>query len=552
MLYKSSKITQIQINVGTALSAVPAIDIQDSFEQDQKITYRARWNWSDSQSKSAWLPIDQAISNINSLLTLREQTILLELQISVSEAIPYTLTSIAIGDDVIDKTKLAIRNTTEWRYAVSVLEHTETFKPYAGQEGMIELQNTMVDDILRMFGHNFIWFKVATDAVNETFKSIEELSVHSVKELKVLVPDNDFKDNALVYSEWGVEYDESLELHIPLEEFERKFGPGMRPQAFDYFVIPELNRIYEVTSSHAKREFMHQAVYYTVTAKKYKHRPDIDRTNETKTIFDIDTIRDFNVDGLQALALSTTATAITGDIITDAFDESIQAASEHLYLDLRLNDYLRTGIHKNVNRLSTKLCNGSMAFSNAQYDVSKVFDEPAVLYKNRYTDTQLSRTLQFWLKPTAIESGKILVTDKLTIEIIANVDSLTLALSWDVEGENQPITTIAIDAESWWNIIIEQNLETRTIALSASKLGNSTSWGKPQITDTTEATSEINLDYNLTGSGQNILWGWKGLITNVRFYTTQLDQTSRIKNIFTPQAPTTSSIIIDNIPVWSK
>lgn len=149
------------------------------------------------------------------------------------------------------------------------------FQPYnLGKSNSIYKQLVgMTNDI---FGHTVQYFRTESDKRTEDV-ILMEYSLHNVvdkKDIKILVPDNEFPEEAATYDIFGMEFAE-FEVHIVAEEFENIFGKGKIPRSKDYMYIPLINRMYEISSLSIADEFNHTSSYWRVKLVKYQDRSSV-------------------------------------------------------------------------------------------------------------------------------------------------------------------------------------------------------------------------------------------------------------------------------------
>ena len=169
-----------------------------------------------------------------------------------------------------------------------------TFNPYAtGKLGsFFEYLNNSISDI---WGKNVHYFKHTPDEDNVDYDlheyPIMNVEENDFKEIKVIVPKNQFPNNEIKFTGFNLDLFETFEIHITKDEFKNAFGIEERPGKKDVLLFCELNRLYEVEHILAARGALNMSTYYRVVLKKY--------TKDANTSF-IDNAADLSIAGLTA------------------------------------------------------------------------------------------------------------------------------------------------------------------------------------------------------------------------------------------------------------
>jgi len=145
------------------------------------------------------------------------------------------------------------------------------FRVYDLMGPAIALNRELALTVSEMFGHEVCYFKVSSDKRSKDFilKEYSLFNVTDVKNVRVVVPNNEFPDNKIQFTPFDMDF-ESFEVHIVKEDFERAFGYCVRPEERDYLYFPLENRMYEIESPYLYKDFMRDGVYYKLTLRKYQ------------------------------------------------------------------------------------------------------------------------------------------------------------------------------------------------------------------------------------------------------------------------------------------
>lgn len=155
------------------------------------------------------------------------------------------------------------------------------FRPYDVMNPAIKIYQEMSSAVSEMFGHCVRYFKTQAkiESADAVLKEYSLYEVTDVKDIKVLVPDNQFPDNAIRFLPYDMDFGDGLEIHIVREHFERAFGCDDLPEQKDYIYFPLIDRIFEIHSAYLFRDFMAAESYYKVMLFKWQDKLNVMRTN---------------------------------------------------------------------------------------------------------------------------------------------------------------------------------------------------------------------------------------------------------------------------------
>jgi len=210
------------------------------------------------------------------------------------------------------------------------------FQPYNLMNPAINIYREAACAVSEMFGHCVRYFKTQADvaSADAVLKEYSLFNVTDVKDIKIMVPDNTFPDNAIAFFPYDMDFGEGLEIHIVRDHFERAFGVDDLPEQKDYLYFPLIDRMFEVHSAYLYRDFMMSQVYYKVMLYKWQDKLNVMR--------DIKEINDY-VDNL-----------------TENFDEVLQPEVNKEFLQITKPDQYASSSMNNVG-----------GFDNVRYLVNK-------------------------------------------------------------------------------------------------------------------------------------------------------------------------------------
>jgi hypothetical protein len=252
----------------------------------------------------------------------------------------------------------------------------------------IQLYRDLSCAVSEMFGHCVRYFKTQArlESADTVLKEYSLFDVTDVKDIKIMVPDNAFPDNAVRFIPFDMDFGEGLEVHIVKEHFERAFGQDDLPEQKDYLYFPLIDRMFEVHSAYLYRDFMMGEYYYKVMLYKWQDKLNVMRPPEI----------DAYVDSL-----------------TDNFDEILQPEIDREFLEITKPqqyttvsvggfDHVRSLINQTLKIETKDLTNYFTVVGKYFYDMNGHQErELAVKYKQSVNRGATSNTgFSMWFKTT--------------------------------------------------------------------------------------------------------------------------------------------------------
>lgn len=263
----------------------------------------------------------------------------------------------------------------------------DLFNPYGMLNNTRNMFNQLTNTVSNIFGHCVKYYKVESDKRSRDviLKEYSLYSVIAMKDIKVLVPGNDFPTNEFQFNELGMGF-EDFEIHITRDEFQTAFGARSRPEERDYIYFPLVDRMYEVNSVALADPVVYKDIYYKVMLRKYQERNNVDTPEPFKTELDDLTL---SVDEL---------------FEAETRDETLKITKPQQYrtIGTGVNDYVRSELSKQLSISDSKINNNWVIVSKNYYELGKLVpNELAVKYRQlaKFTSTE-DRAFTFWFQPT--------------------------------------------------------------------------------------------------------------------------------------------------------
>lgn len=277
------------------------------------------------------------------------------------------------------------------------------FNPYEWADQATCLYDQLSEITTNLFGHCVDYYRVVPDKNNrDSFLKEDTIFNRNLKkEIKVLVPDNEFPSNEIQFDPFLGMTSDGFEIHITRKEFEEAFGAKERPRERDSIYIPLNKRKYEVSSVMLSDEIHQMHSYWRVKLKKWEDKSNINNIEEIE-------------DELEELTIN----------MNDAFSEGVEEDSlkvtkplQYNTIGLGDNDHIRKEISPDIKIVDEKINNNWTIVSKNYYDLSKLpKNSVALKYRKpvKFEETE-NKAFTFWFKSKLPKQSP-----KLTISNIDN------------------------------------------------------------------------------------------------------------------------------------
>jgi hypothetical protein len=265
-------------------------------------------------------------------------------------------------------------------------DNENTFNPYDWANKATSLYNQLTEVTTKLFGHCVDYYRVVPDKDNrDPFLKEDTIFNRNIKrEIKVLVPDNQFPSNEIQFDPFLGMTSEGFEVHITRKEFEEAFGANERPRERDSLYIPLNQRKYEVSSVMLSDEIHYMHAYWRVKLTKWEDKANIYNSPEIE-------------DELEELTVS-----MDDAFSADVEEEFLKITKPQQYRTIGLgdNDHIRKEINPDITIIDEKINNNWTVVSKNYYDLSKL-PKNSIALKYRSTvnlNLDENRAFTFWFK----------------------------------------------------------------------------------------------------------------------------------------------------------
>ena len=425
---------------------------------------------------------------------------------------------------------------------------TNLFNPYNLNKS-VNVYKQLVGLTSDIFGHSVQYFRTEADARTQdvTLMEYSLFNVVDKKDLKILVPDNEFPEEAATFDIFGMEFAE-FEIHIVAEEFEKVFGKGKKPRSKDYMYIPLINRMYEVSSLSLADEFNHTSSYWRVKLVKYQ-----DRSAVLKNEFEV-----------------ATDTLFTG--VEEVFGEEQKAEQEKVTnpqqfqtVTAAYRDGIRGFIDQSLSIVDYDLKNRWTVVSKNYYDLAKVKENVVALeyaLKSKLTsEDNLALTLWFSPQFDSNDTAEHQLFGDLQAMAGFKVFASNQSIRMFVNGTDYTFEhNTAFTKGEWYGLVLNINNKFLQSSVGLYHLDLSVNKGNAAPNRPQDANNNLQEVYShVLELGQPLVWdtdsnyhlrGNSMHMTNIRLFTNVIEeeQHHNILNQYVVRDNQLSTIIDNAIP----
>lgn len=199
-----------------------------------------------------------------------------------------SIVEISSTSDVPSCSTAHCTNTSSLSSGILINSSENLFTPYNLTDPAKKLYFDMCCAVSEMFGHCVRYFKTTprVDSADTILKEYSLFDISDVKDIKILIPDNELPDNAIKYIPYDMDFGDSFEIHIVKSQFQLAFGQDSLPEEKDFLYFPLMDRTYEVHSAYSLKDFMGVEAYYKVSLFKWQDKQNVLRTDQIDSYLD--------------------------------------------------------------------------------------------------------------------------------------------------------------------------------------------------------------------------------------------------------------------------
>jgi len=292
-----------------------------------------------------------------------------------------------IEDESCSKSAIC-SNTSNLNSGILINSVDNLFSPYNVTDSAKKLYFDMCCAVSDMFGHCVRYFKTSPniDSADSILKEYSLFNVSDVKDIKILIPDNELPDNSIKYVPYDMDFGDSFEIHIVKSQFQTAFGQNSLPEEKDFLYFPLMDRTYEVHSAYSLKDFMGIEAYYKVSLFKWQDKQNVLRSAEIDHYID-----DMHVNLEEILGSNT----------SDDFMK-VTKPQQNQTNTVGNSDYTRLSINSKLQIIKEDIKNYHNIIAQDYYDLKTRLGENEVALNYKLIakqDITENRSFTMWFKP---------------------------------------------------------------------------------------------------------------------------------------------------------
>lgn len=409
------------------------------------------------------------------------------------------------------------------------------YNPYANMDCAISLQQQMTENVACMFGIPIYYFRLAPEASSAdiTFKEYTLMNVVDIKQIKLIVMDNQMPSSKPEFNDWGLDWQTDWETEISKGMFATAFGPTAQPMEGDLIYIPMMKRMWMVNDAYEEKKdaFMWNATTFKVTLVKYQNKDSVDYG------FAESTIDSFVKNKYEDLF---------GD--EDTLETNSDTLSSPRYNPNALYNVIESDAYrKYISKDTINFSNGILYYKGTMIADDKYIlsclNDSTIVYQRRYCGDE--GTLSFIIKTyPANYNGNLIDVAGISLKISQTINKTTIDINnlngFSLELDNNETYFIYLRWSKSMNIIEFSSAKYVHANVPIYKLQNHHWWF--DIDHMQTKVSKYDLEMTQVEKGEIIVYSFNGEITNIKVFDIYDDNVSEILQMY----PTNQHLLVND------
>ena len=159
-------------------------------------------------------------------------------------------------------------------------QSSNLYNPYINMDCALSLYQQLTEMVSNVTGIGCYYFKLAPSAKSKdiTFKEYTLMDVSAVKQVKLIIADNQMPSSKPEFSDWGLDFSTDWEVELSKSSFATAFGNTAKPMEGDLVYIPMMKRMWMVNGAWEEKKdvFMWTSTTFKLTLVKYQEKDSVD------------------------------------------------------------------------------------------------------------------------------------------------------------------------------------------------------------------------------------------------------------------------------------
>jgi hypothetical protein len=515
------------INLNIAVNDFSLIEIYngDTLLNNEELD----WSYStDSAVWSCWMSYDKAGNNLFDL----------ETDYFIRAKVNSPITKVIYNGIETNEYSTSLAKCFDFD---NVIQNPNQYNPYANTEYAMGLYQQLTETVNAVVGIPIYYFKLAPNVGSKdiTFKEYTLMDVEAVKQIKLIVNENQMPSSKPEFSEWGFDFSTDWETEISKTMFASAFGVNAHPMEGDLVYIPMMKRMWMVNGSYEEKNegFMWQTTTFKVALVKYQEKGSVDLgdtedfintlvANKYEDLFGNDENRQSGQETVECPEYA--AMPIYPVFESDAVRKYVSMSEGYFDLNAKL--------------ISSPKYNKGIVIAENMYDWTNVLNECIIAYQTPFIGTD--GTLSF-----IITTGNKNCEGKLfnvgNIEININITNQKTILSvfelLDLELDSNATYLVYIRWSKSMNLL-EMSAMHYTYPSNIPLYNLQNYHYKLDFNNIKTAVTKYDIELEQCEKKDVITYSFDGKITNIKLYDRYIDNVSELIQMY----PTNQHLLIND------
>lgn len=168
----------------------------------------------------------------------------------------------------------------EFEFTPCESQNTNQYNPYANMDGAVSLYQTLSESVSCFAGIPCYYIKLSPHQGSKdlTFKEYALYGVESIKQIKIVIQDNEMPSSKPEFSDFGLDWQTDWEVEVTKGSFATAFGNTAQPTEGDLVYIPMMKRMWMVNEAYEEKKdgFMWIASTFKLALVKYQEKDSVE------------------------------------------------------------------------------------------------------------------------------------------------------------------------------------------------------------------------------------------------------------------------------------
>lgn len=426
-------------------------------------------------------------------------------------------------------------------FQFTAAENSSTYNPYANTDGAIALNQQLAESVSQLTGIPCYYIKLNPDVNSKdmTFKEYTLFGVEAIKQLKIIIADNQMPSSKPEFNDWGIDFQTDWETEITKGSFATAFGPTAQPMEGDLIYIPMMKRMWMVNGAYEEKKdaFMWIATTFKLALVKYQEKDSVILGDAQSFVDSVvknkyeDLFGEDSQSTLDSGEASTSAPLYAANRLYPIFESD--ATRKYITcdsLDIRKNNVYYKGT----------------LISDYKYEFLRNDVESQISYQKKYCGDELS--ISFIIFPTLVSgyTGTVISIGDIKINITQSIKESVLTLNKDrsihVTLNNGNWNFVVFKWSKSLNLIDASVYQyTHNDKIPIYKLQNQHYWFDIDNPIST-ASGKFNVELNVTERKEVQINNFYGSISNFKLFDLYNDNISELLQMY----PTHQHLLIND------